>query len=57
MINKDGSFYQGQFKRGKPDRKGLKVLRNGKVIFGIWRAGKLDSDAKTITKSGESYDG
>lgn len=57
MINKDGSFYLGQFKRGKPDRRGLKVLSNGKVIFGIWKAGKLDSDAKTITKLGESYDG
>ena len=35
----------------------MKVLSTGKVMYGMWNAGRMEGFMRTITKQGEIFEG
>ena len=49
---KNGDFYSGDMKKGKPDGQGKMVFADGAVYEGLWSDGKIIGDGKLQDESG-----
>ena len=57
-IYDDGKYYIGEFKNNKPNGKGIKYNKNGKILYdGDFINGKFEGNGKYINEDGLSYIG
>ena len=57
-IWEDGKYYLGEFKNNKPNGKGIKYYKNGKIMYeGSFINGKYDGIGKYIYKEGHYFIG
>ena len=55
---KDGSFYEGTFRKGEMTGRGVKVWENGtKTYVGYFKQGKMHGEGKIMSTNGDFYSG
>ena len=58
VFNEDGSFYEGEYKNGKPNGHGSMTSEDNKTIYdGEWKNGKKDGIGKLIISDKYNYSG